>query len=240
MNQELKQRLIGAVVVTSLAAIFIPMIFDDPVDNSAQTVSELTVPETPINTGQESANKLPRNAAQILNKRDTDSEAAINTEEEMELTDSNSPAFDEPIDDGLVMEPEETASTARQDNPVASSNSNIKKPIKTVKKTENSVAKQIAPVQTLAIESTPKPINPSSDLKRWYLQAGTFSKKENAMSLMETLHKQGFPAILESINSAANTTLYRIKVGPTLDKKRGLEMKAKLDAQKISSFLTAE
>jgi len=58
--------------------------------------------------------------------------------------------------------------------------------------------------------------------------------------LMETLHKQGFPAILESINSAANTTLYRIKVGPTLDKKRGLEMKAKLDAQKISSFLTAE
>ena len=33
MNQELKQRLIGAVVVTALAAIFIPMLFDDPVDN---------------------------------------------------------------------------------------------------------------------------------------------------------------------------------------------------------------
>ena len=240
MNQELKQRLIGAVVVTSLAAIFIPMIFDDPVDNSAQIVSELTIPEPPVNTGQESANKLPRNAGQVLNKRDTDSETIINTEEEMELTDNTSQVFDEPVDDGPVMEPEETASTAREANPVTSSNSNIKKTIKTVNKTENNVPKQITPVQPLAIENTHKPINTGSDLKRWYLQAGTFSKKENALSLMETLHKLGLPAILESVNGAANTSLYRIKVGPTLDKKRGTEMKAKLDAQKIPSFLTAE
>jgi DedD protein len=55
MNQELKQRLIAAVVVTALAAIFIPMLFDDPVDNSGQLVSELVIPTTSVKTGEESA-----------------------------------------------------------------------------------------------------------------------------------------------------------------------------------------
>jgi DedD protein len=238
MNQELKQRLIGAVVVTSLAAIFIPMIFDDPVDNSGQTVSELTIP-APIGIGQESANKLPANADQVLNKPDTTSEAAINTDEESELTASNAQAFDEPVGDGPAMEPEEIDSAPRQDT-VSSLNSNISKPVKTIKKVENLAPKQIAPVQTLAIESINKPIKSGSELKRWYLQAGTFGKKENALSLLETLHKQGLPAMIEPINGAGNTTLYRIKVGPTLDKKRALEMKVKLDGQKIQSLMMSE
>jgi len=239
MNQELKQRLIGAVVVTSLAAIFIPMIFDDPVDNSGQTVSELAIPKTPINTGEESANKLPSNAEQVLNKQDTDAETAVNTDEESELTASNAQAFDEPVDDGPAMEPEEIESAPRQDT-VSPLNTNISKPVKTIKKVENLAPKQIAPVQTLAIENINKPVKSGSELKRWYLQAGTFGKKENALSLLETLHKQGLPAMIEPINGAGNTTLYRIKVGPTLDKKRALEMKVKLDGQKIQSLMMSE
>ncbi len=239
MNQELKQRLIGAVVVTSLAAIFIPMIFDDPVDNSGQTVSELAIPQAPIDRGQESANKLPANADQVLNKPDIDSETAINTDEESEHTASNTQAFDEPVDDGPAMEPEEIESAPRQDK-VSPLNSNISKPIKTIKKAENLVPKQIAPLQTLATESINKPIKSGSELKRWYLQAGTFGKKENALSLLETLHKQGLPAMIEPINGAGNTTLYRIKVGPTLDKKRASEMKVKLDGQKIQSLMMSE
>jgi len=239
MNQELKQRLIGAVVVTSLAAIFIPMIFDDPVDNSGQTVSELAIPKTPINTGEESANKLPSNAEKVLNKQDTDAETAVNTDEESELTASNAQAFDEPVDDGPAMEPEEIESAPRQDT-VSPLNTNISKPVKTIKKVENLAPKQIAPVQTLAIENINKPVKSGSELKRWYLQAGTFGKKENALSLLETLHKQGLPAMIEPINGAGNTTLYRIKVGPTLDKKRASEMKVKLDGQKIQSLMMSE
>jgi len=240
MNQELKQRLIGAVVVTSLAAIFIPMIFDDPVDNSGQTVSELTIPKTPIDTGEESSNKLPNNAEQVLNKQDTDAETAVNTDEESELTASNAQVFDEPVEDGPAMEPEEAPSKVKQDNPGSSLNNAINKPIKTIKKAENLIPKQLAPAPALAVESAKKPAKASSELKRWYLQAGTFGKKENAESLIETLHKQGLPALLEPINGAGNVTLYRIKVGPTLDKKRASDMKAKLDAQKIQSLLMSE
>jgi len=240
MNQELKQRLIGAVVVTSLAAIFIPMIFDDPVDNSGQTVSELAIPKTPVIIVEESANKLPANADQVIEKPETTVDAVINTDEEAELTANNSQAFDEPVEDGPAMEPEEAVVAPKQSNPVSSLNSNISKPIKTIKKAENSASKQIAPVQTLAIENTNKPIKASSEIKRWYLQAGTFGKKENALSLIETLHKQGLPAVMETINASGNVTLYRIKVGPTIDKKRASEMKAKLDGQKIQSLLMSE
>ena len=66
MDHELKQRLIGAVVVTALCAIFIPMLFDDPVDNNAQLVSGLTIP-APVNPGAGMAAKLPSNADQVLN-----------------------------------------------------------------------------------------------------------------------------------------------------------------------------
>jgi DedD protein len=65
MNQELTQRIIGAIVVTALAAIFIPMLFEDPVDNSGQVVSELVIPEEPAFTVDDSASKLPRNAEEI-------------------------------------------------------------------------------------------------------------------------------------------------------------------------------
>ena len=244
MNQELKQRLIGAVVVTALAAIFIPMLFDDPVDNSGQLVSELVIPKTPINTGEESANKLPTSANQVLNKSEAGSETVVNTEEEAELA-SNGPlpmSIDEPIDD----EPEPVAEPAG-DEPAAQDTGAIDKAKKQAKKPEPAAGKPIAKEQPVTPEAVSKPekpaikpTKPSAELSRWYLQAGTFSKKENAVSLLETLHKQGLPATLETTKGAGNAPLYRIKVGPALEKKRAAEMKAKLDSQKIPSLLIAE
>jgi DedD protein len=69
MDHELKQRLIGAVVVTALCAIFIPMLFDDPVDNSSQVVSELSIP-APTDTSADTVGKLPTNAEQVLKSQD--------------------------------------------------------------------------------------------------------------------------------------------------------------------------
>ena len=48
MDQNLKQRLVGVVVITSLAAIFVPMLFDDPIDDNGKTISELLIPKTPV------------------------------------------------------------------------------------------------------------------------------------------------------------------------------------------------
>jgi DedD protein len=295
MNQELKQRLIGAVVVTALAAIFIPMLFDDPVDNSGQLVSELVIPATPVNTGEESANKLPTSADQVLNTPAAGSETVVNTEEEAELSANQQPPSDEPIDDEsqidteagveqAVDEPDQPIDEPENDSSPASLDTGVinetKKPIKTkktiqeaesskqkstpklpleadaavgmlkkpVKKSETSTTKQPAKVKPLTTativnkteKSVVKQAKSSSELSRWYLQAGSFSKKENAMSLMETLRKQGLPVTLEATKGTGNAPLYRLKVGPALEKKRAADMKAKLDSQKIQSILIAE
>ncbi len=253
MNQELKQRLIGAVVVTALAAIFIPMLFDDPIDNSGQSVSELAIPETPVNTGEESANKLPTGANQVLNAPDSNSESVVNTEEEAELSAENEPPQEAPLEDEPITE-DEAGSGQSIDEPAddqPSKEKSIPKPApeidtavetpkQQVKKTEPSANKPASKVKPSTMDNSSeipvvKPVKPKTELSRWYLQAGTFSKKENALTLMETLRKQGLPVTME-----ATKGLYRLKVGPSLEKKRALEMKAKLDSQKIQSILIAE
>ena len=66
MDQILKQRLVGAVVITALAAIFVPMLFDDPVEDSGMQVSELKIPDSQPNDFTSSIKKLPENVEQVM------------------------------------------------------------------------------------------------------------------------------------------------------------------------------
>ncbi|MDD5460088.1 MAG: SPOR domain-containing protein [Methylococcales bacterium] len=253
MNQELRQRLIGAVVVTALAAIFIPMLFDDPIDNSGQKVSELVIPETPVKTGEESANKLPVGVAQVLNKPATESEKVVTEEAEL-ATDEQSPPNElsegETAADAEVPvdEPENDGASESLDTGVVAE---TKAPVKIKKAVDESEYNQQKLTSRPVVEedvaaSAKKPVKANEkaggkssksnpELGRWFIQAGTFSKKENALSLLNTLRKQGLPVTMDVTKG-----LYRLKVGPSLDKKRAAEMKAKLDSQKISSILIAE
>jgi DedD protein len=272
MNQELKQRLIGAVVVTALAAIFIPMLFDDPIDNSGKVVSELGIPATPVNTGEQSANKIPTGANKVLNIPDAESETVVNTEEEVELSTDKQRPLDEPLEgetvvnaeegiDHAVDEPEQPINEPENDSSSTSLDTGVvaetKKPVKTKKTVDESAHNQqkstskpllaadgVAATAKKPVKKTEKAVSKPSksnpELGRWFIQAGSFSKKENALSLLNTLRKQGLPVTLEATKGTSNTPLYRLKVGPSLDKKRAAEMKAKLDSQKISSILIAE
>ena len=67
MEQDLKQRLIGAVVITSLAAIFVPMLFDDPIDETGKMISELKIPDAPVNSLDPDSALLPKNSYDVIN-----------------------------------------------------------------------------------------------------------------------------------------------------------------------------
>ncbi len=67
MDQELKQRLVGAVVITALAAIFVPMLFDDPVDETGRKINELKIPELPSRLQRVNSVKLPEKPSDVLN-----------------------------------------------------------------------------------------------------------------------------------------------------------------------------
>ncbi|TXL01905.1 hypothetical protein BMR02_00950 [Methylococcaceae bacterium HT1] len=68
MNEILKQRIVGAIVITALAAIFVPMLFDDPVTNSDNFTNELSLPEGPINDMQPSLDAIPKTTNQVLSQ----------------------------------------------------------------------------------------------------------------------------------------------------------------------------
>ncbi len=66
MDQELKQRIVGAVVITSLAVIFVPMLFDDPIDQSGEIIGQLSIPKLPAKTNQIFA-VLPKSFTDVIN-----------------------------------------------------------------------------------------------------------------------------------------------------------------------------
>ncbi len=70
MDQEFKQRLIGAVVITSLAAIFVPMLFDDPIDETGKMISELKIPESPINSVNSKTASIPNSINEVISLPD--------------------------------------------------------------------------------------------------------------------------------------------------------------------------
>jgi DedD protein len=280
MDHELKQRLIGAVVVTALAAIFIPMLFDDPVDNTGKAVTELTIPAVPTDTASETASKLPADKAEVLNRPDT--ELSVSEEEENHANAiGESPVTNMP--DGEQTEPPGMAESLAGEpgSDVQGAEPDEGQPVKpgqneeptldtgVVEEAQPHVAPKLKPVESVkvpehkaevppkkpAVSEKPKPkpavaaekskltakpqkeadSKESSKLVRWSIQAGSFSKKENAQALVDKLRKQGLPA-----SFVTKGDLYRVKIGPELDKKKAADMKAKLDKQNIQSYLHSE
>ena len=332
MDHELKQRLIGAVVVTALCAIFIPMLFDDPVDNSGQLVSELSIP-APDAPGTDSRS-VPASADQVLKSQDPEplstetdetiestgaaeevseepekrrrSEESLYAESEGYTQEDNSAeeAVEQRIDEseynrpkphpaqvpgfaqGKPLSTEATEGARKSIVPRASVKdahvevtanefAKVKKAVETVKpiavrKPENeepmtagtakagvlgdaareqelshqTASKQPSSAKSLAaaVAEAKKPeVAPKAapKLGRWYIQLGSFSKKENAMSLWDSLHEQGVPASLDTVQTDKGTS-YRLRVGPELDGKKAAAMKLRLDKQNIKAILISE
>ncbi|MDO9141199.1 MAG: SPOR domain-containing protein, partial [Methylobacter sp.] len=216
MDHELRQRLIGAVVVTALCAIFIPMLFDDPVDNSGQLVSELSIPAPvdaaqilrpiemePLSTDSVERYEMAEPEGSQLKQGGASGEGLY--AESAGYDDSGEDEFAEPAPKLPAKRPVEQAVPAKAtpkaavkvEEPVAA----IKKQPQPVKDTEakpSATAKKIAE----AIAEPKKPVveaKAPTKLERWYIQLGSFSKKENAMSLWNSLHDQGLPVSLDTV-----------------------------------------
>ncbi len=284
MDHELKQRLIGAVVVTALAAIFIPMLFDDPVDNSTKKISEFTIPDVPASQTSQ-ADNLPADKEQVLNRHEPElkvSEFEENPGNEISPSDKSVlaaqqgdnhtdtvesgagsdiqeklpndkyvPPSEIATEDGSGLDTGDVDESGQSEAMTKNLPNVVKQPTAHVAET---IAKKTTPAEavtekaksksytalekeksasvTAKKEASPKT---GSKLVRWSLQAGSFSKKENAQAVLEKLRKQGFPATLE-----VKGNLYRIKIGPELDKKKAVAMKTKLASQKIQSYLQSE
>ncbi|MGR9085594.1 MAG: SPOR domain-containing protein [Gammaproteobacteria bacterium] len=277
MDQELKQRLIGAAVVTALAAIFIPMLFDDPIDDSGQMVSELNIPPSPSIALDGEGNRLPTRASDVVSGNETAGTASdsqgpgqslplqssekidrdeagmeefvVSDDEPLQWTEANaddSGSDTIPEDSGLVPGDADQASAdiAQQETGPSSGGKapvDQHKPLKSTRTASGSNQSSQSPPMPTA--SVPKPKTNTSGSKarlvRWYVQAGSFSKKENALSRQKALRQQGMPVFIET-QATDKGTFYRLKIGPELDKKRAIAIRDRLGKQNIQTIVLAE
>jgi DedD protein len=187
MDDGVKQRLVGAIVLITLGLIFIPMLFEEKTKNSY--VSGTQIPPKPAIDNIES----------IKNKN-----FSTNIEKAETAVDKQQQIWDE------------------QDKQVVSEEASHSAEIK------NGVTATDIPAVTITSNGLPE---------SWTLQVGMFGDKKNANELYEQLMVMKFPSYIREIKSG-NDTVFKVFVGPEVDKARALDLKQQLLARQQELHIT--
>jgi len=268
LDHELKQRLIGALVVTILSAVFIPMLFDDPIQEEGQAVSSLTLPAE-NQFVDEPAIKLPVNSEQVLAIPQPQAEVipASNTPNSLrpdEMDDApvsklqpksvakppvvkprvEKPAYSETTNYGVNADevddepPMKPKLTPKEEAKKGRPEDDLLKQMRAAKLSEIDGGAVPAKIDAPAIE-TKKVVAPKATPSRWFIQLASLTNKTKAESLLEGLKAQGYPAVLTPTQNEKGT-FYRLRVGPELDGKRAAEMKRRMEEQNLKPILVSE
>ena len=81
-----------------------------------------------------------------------------------------------------------------------------------------------------APKTSPAVVEPRVGLSAWIIQIGSFSKRGNAEKLVAQLRGKSFSADIEPA-SVKGRTMYRVLVGPEVDRKRAEAMLARLNRE---------
>lgn len=324
MDQELKQRLIGASVIIALAIIFVPMLFDGEVaDKNSQNVS-ISIPEAGENSLEVKKFELDKPVVESKELPPTEAELIISDNREAQLVDVESvnvsvteaeQAVEPPVEESNetpvevtqveVTEPkvvEENQPAAQQPKPkeekpavvvtkpvvkqpatVVSGNkifrvklgsfsqqanaervksALLQKNIKAIVEyspglklyrvwsqemyqNENKANDYVNEVAKLNLNiGKPKVITLSAEevvqmasqgQMGWVVQLGSFSARKNAIELRNKVKASGFSGFVDAITNSSGTTLYRLRIGPLMEKvdaektKSDIKQKLKLD-----------
>jgi DedD protein len=277
MDQELKQRLIGAAVITALAAIFVPMLFDDPIDETGKSINELKIPELPAKAQdveimplpekvEEVAENLPaanppKQEVKVLEEGESEAEleapkpqVKLSAKDTVPLKPSL-PAAKAAAPAATAAQLDEEPAEAEDVPPVVSKPSKLPAPAVQPLQAVSPAPKVLKPVNKLPqpkVEAVATPAPPAvvapttkaltasaEDSNRWYLQVGTFSQKPNAVSLQDNLKQQGFAASVKEVASDKGT-VFKVRIGPIVDKVKAQAVKAKLAQINVNSFVSAD
>ena len=80
---------------------------------------------------------------------------------------------------------------------------------------------------------------PSDPLVRWVVQVGSFSNSKSAETLVARLRVDGLTAFSEKVTSA-NGTVYKVRIGPELDRGKATELARKVKLQHPDAFVTTQ
>lgn len=204
MEQNLKQRVVGALVLVSLAVIFLPLIFDG--QQQRIDTAQYAMPEQPtmsirsvdfVPLQQEAAQERQRVTEVQEQKQRLDEQAASQQAQD------ESPA---------PQEQEQVAVVVPVPVPV---DQGVAAHIEQEKQVD--AALQAAPPQQTV---------PLADA--WVIQVGAFSSQANATGLAHTLKADGYPAFARPMKTQTGT-LYKVYVGPDIRRHRVDQQKIALE-----------
>ena len=219
----LKQRIIGALVLVSLAVIFVPMIFDEP--HSERQSRPVTIPEEP---------PFP--------EVDVPPEPALGGSD---YGMSSAPQDTRPAESApgyrLIEGVEEPANgSASVQEPAAQ----IEEPVTPTDSRDSSSTPQSQVSQPSEPASSASSADESAEFTRslegaWVVQLGSFGNADNARRLRDNVRDMGYGAHLQQVERG-DTTLIRVFSGPFVNKSEAEAAKKALDdAFSLNSLVTS-
>ncbi|WP_417531913.1 SPOR domain-containing protein [Marinobacter lipolyticus] len=210
----LKQRIIGALVLVSLAVIFVPMLFDEP--HSERTSSSINIPEEPpfpeVDAPEPPAADAP--AYRLEESGEPEPVRDSGTQQQVQRVDE----VEEPVSETLP----DPAPEAQPAEPVAQEPAPTPEP-------ESQESDQQADSAEYA----------GSLDGAWVVQLGSFGSADNARNLRNKIRDQGYNSHLQKIQRG-DTTLTRVFSGPFAEKAEAERAKRALDREfGLNSLVTS-
>ena len=210
MENSLKQRIVGAVVLIALAVIFLPAVLKEKTE---QKTFESQIPAKPIE----------------LDKYQVDAETIAKNKQLSEKLDEIENAAESETENSVI---EDEADTELAKNNLAKSESAKSelakfKSAETSEKVSSDPTKQ--PKQKAPAQSK-QPIDDKQQIKEtlgeafkeaaWVIKVASFSNLDNARKMIAQLKQKGYKAYRRSGKNQQGKTVYRIYVGPYIEKSR--------------------
>jgi len=217
----LKQRIIGALVLVSLAVIFVPMLFDEP--HSERTSTTIKIPEEPPFPEVEAPETEMAPPPSYGLESDDSNRATPATEDES----GDSPGY-------RILE--ESPGEEATSEVVESSDGGQSTPDVTQESAN-------APSET-ADQVSANSVTETAEYERsldgaWVVQLGSFGNAENARRLRDQVREKGYGSHLQEV-VRGDTTLTRVFSGPFASKAEAESAKGALDdAFNLNSLVTS-
>ena len=240
MEERLKQRLVGAIVLVSLAVVFVPILFDMPreVNEDISTIPITEIPERPPDRFGSSVSitldlpETPRLDAEVERERNRNASSADaddrRTSSGALAAASTSAASEAPA--SAASESSVSGSTSTSSGDVASTPApGPSESPAPVSRPESSPARSNSESTANKPDDAParKQAAEAPAAGGWIVQLGSFLISENAIALRKRLRAKGYPAFVES-GSSAQGTVSRVFVGPMPDREQAKDSAARL------------
>ncbi|MFL1465595.1 SPOR domain-containing protein [Marinobacter sp. HN1S83] len=200
----LKQRIIGALVLVSLAVIFVPMLFDEP--HSERTSNPIKIPEEPP-FPEVDAPEPPEADAPAYRLEETDEPEPVADRDSQQVQ-----RVEEPVEQAPEPQPE----------PEAAPEAPVSQPVADQSRPEPDDGE--GPQQAGSAEYA------GSLEGAWVVQLGSFGSADNARNLRNKVRDTGYSSHLQEIQRG-DATLTRVFSGPFAEKAEAERAKKALDRE---------